>query len=56
MVGKAEEGRNWRKASLKGGPIYLTKSWGVGAHRKESWLGEKLLLGTWAQVCLWGTG
>lgn len=57
MVGRAEEGRNWRKALLESGPIYITKSWGVGSteERKAGW-GRELLLGTRAQVCLWGTG
>lgn len=31
MVGRAEEGQNWRKALLEGGCIYVTKSWGMGS-------------------------
>ena len=36
---------NWRKASLEGGPICLTKSWGVGAQRKGKLVGEETAVG-----------
>lgn len=56
--GRQGRGRTKLEKGFVGGWARLHhQEMGCGEHRgKESWLGRELLLGTRAQVCLWGTG